>query len=51
MKTRVSAACLAAALLAGIPLLAHHEILGKFDDTKTTTLTGVVFLDPPKRVN
>ena len=42
MRTRVSAACIAAALLAGIPLLAHHEILAKFDDTKTTTLNGVV---------
>jgi len=47
MKNRVSAAILAAALLAAVvgsavPLLAHHEILAKFDDTKTTTLTGVV---------
>jgi len=46
MKNRVSAAVLAAALLAAlgsaVPLLAHHEILAKFDDTKPMTITGVV---------
>jgi len=47
MKNRVSAAVVAAALLAAVagsavPLLAHHEILAKFDDTKTMTITGVV---------
>jgi hypothetical protein len=42
MTNRVCAALLAAALLAGAPLLAHHEILAKFDDTKTATVTGVV---------
>src|ERR1700754_4981698 len=47
MKNRVSAAILAAALLAAVvgsavPLLAHHEILAKFDDTKPMTLTGIV---------
>jgi hypothetical protein len=42
MTNRVCAALLAAALLAGVPLLAHHEILAKFDDTKTATVTGVV---------
>jgi len=47
MKNRVSTALLGAALLAAamggtVPLLAHHEILAKFDDTKTTTITGVV---------
>jgi hypothetical protein len=30
------------AVLAAIPLLAHHNITGKFDPAKTRTLTGVV---------
>jgi len=47
MKNRVSSALLGAALLAAalggtVPLLAHHEILAKFDDTKPMTITGVV---------
>src|SRR6188472_4306797 len=47
MKNRVSAALIVATLLAAalgsaVPLLAHHEILAKFDDTKTSTITGVV---------
>jgi len=47
MKNRVSAAIVAAALLAAalgsaVPLLAHHEILAKFDDTKPMTITGIV---------
>src|SRR5262245_54676590 len=28
--------------LAALPLLAHHEILAKFDDKKTMTLRGTV---------
>jgi hypothetical protein len=47
MKNRVSAALIVATLLAAalgsaVPLLAHHEILAKFDDTKTSTITGVI---------
>src|ERR1041384_4493554 len=30
------------AILAARPLVAHHEILAKFDDKKTTTLKGTV---------
>jgi Family of unknown function (DUF6152) len=41
---RVIAAALAALLLATVPLIAHHEILAKFDDKKPMTLTGVVTL-------
>jgi hypothetical protein len=47
MKLRVSQALAAASVIAlmlatGAQLFAHHEILAKFDDTKTQTITGVV---------
>jgi hypothetical protein len=35
-------ACGVGALLAAIPLLAHHNITGKFDPARTRTLSGVV---------
>src|SRR5688500_14824596 len=35
-------ACGVAVLLAAIPLLAHHNITGKFDPARTRTLSGVV---------
>ena len=41
---RVSAVALAAVLLAGTRGAAHHEILGKFDDKKPITLSGIVTL-------
>jgi hypothetical protein len=41
---RVSALALAGVLLAAARGAAHHEILGKFDDKKPVTLTGVVTL-------
>ena len=41
---RVFAAALAGLLLATVPLIAHHEILAKFDDKKPMTLNGVVTL-------
>jgi len=46
MKNRVSTALVVAGLLAAalgsaVPLLAHHEILAKFDDTKPSTITRV----------
>jgi hypothetical protein len=41
---RVFTAALAGVLLATVPLIAHHEILGKFDDKKPLTLSGVVTL-------
>jgi hypothetical protein len=40
----VAVLCLGALLLAAAPALAHHAIRAKFDDTKPTTLTGVVTL-------
>ena len=39
---RISVLVLAGVLLAVIPGLAHHEILGKFDDKKPITLNGIV---------
>ena len=41
---RVFAAALAGLLLATVPLIAHHELLAKFDDKKPMTLNGVVTL-------
>jgi len=43
-SSRLAAAALAAVFLAAVPLIAHHEILAKFDDKKPVTLTGVVSL-------
>ena len=40
----MAAAALAAVVLLTTPGLAHHEILGKFDDKKPVTLNGVVTL-------
>ena len=40
----VLATVLAALMLAIVPGQAHHPISGKFDDTKPTTLTGIVTL-------
>ena len=45
--SRVFAAAFAGLLLATVPLIAHHEILGKFDDKKPVTLSGVVTLVIP----
>ena len=42
--TRVAAAALAGLVLATVPGSAHHPISAKFDDTKATTLTGIVTL-------
>jgi hypothetical protein len=42
--TRAIASAVAALLLAAVPLIAHHEILAKFDDHKPLTLNGVVTL-------
>jgi hypothetical protein len=42
MKTRVTASLLAAVILAAVPVLAHHEVLAKFDDKKPVSLTGIV---------
>ena len=39
-----SAAAFAGLLLAGARLMAHHEILAKFDDNKPVTLNGIVTL-------
>jgi len=44
MTSRVWLAAFAALLLAGARLVAHHEILAKFDDHKPVTLNGVVTL-------
>jgi hypothetical protein len=44
MKSKVLAAAFTGLLLAGARLVAHHEILAKFDDQKPVTLTGVVTL-------
>ena len=46
MKFRAvgAALTLAGLLLAIAPAMAHHEILAKFDDTKPTTLKGIVTL-------
>jgi hypothetical protein len=41
---RAAAAALAGVVLATAPGAAHHPISAKFDDTKPTTLTGVVTL-------
>jgi len=42
---RFGASCvLAGLLLAAVPLMAHHEILAKFDDKKPLTLSGIVTL-------
>jgi len=41
---RLFAASLAALVLAGASVAAHHEILAKFDDKKPVTLTGIVTL-------
>jgi len=42
---RFAASCvLAGLLLAAVPLMAHHEILAKFDDKKPVTLSGIVTL-------
>jgi len=42
--TRVWLAAFAVLLLAGARLIAHHEILAKFDDHKPVTLNGIVTL-------
>jgi len=42
--SRVWLAAFAALLLAGARLIAHHEILAKFDDHKPVTLNGIVTL-------
>lgn len=44
MRSRVLAAAFAGLLLAGARLMAHHEILAKFDDHKPVTLNGIVTL-------
>jgi hypothetical protein len=44
MRSRVLAAAFAGLLLAGAHLMAHHEILAKFDDHKPVTLNGIVTL-------
>ena len=46
MKFRAvgAALTLTGLLLAVAPGMAHHEILAKFDDTKPTTLKGIVTL-------
>ena len=44
MTSRVVAAAFAGLLLAGARLVAHHEILAKFDDHKPVTLNGIVTL-------
>jgi hypothetical protein len=44
MTSRVLAAAFTGLLLWGAPLVAHHEILAKFDDHKPVTLTGIVTL-------
>lgn len=41
---RIASGAVIALLLARVPLTAHHEILAKFDDSKRTTLSGVVTL-------
>jgi hypothetical protein len=43
-SSRIAAAALAALVFAAVPLVAHHEILAKFDDRKPVTLNGVVTL-------
>jgi hypothetical protein len=42
MLRRLMPAVFVALLAAATPLVAHHEILAKFDDTKSTTITGIV---------
>ena len=42
--TGVVAAALAVFALAGVPGLAHHSVAAKFDESKSTTLTGIVTL-------
>ena len=37
------------AFLAALPLLAHHEILAKFDDKKPMTLKGKMEAERPRR--
>jgi hypothetical protein len=44
MTSRVLAAAFTGLLLAGARLVAHHEILAKFDDQKPVTLNGIVTL-------
>ena len=44
MTSRVLAAAFTGLLLAGARLVAHHEILAKFDDHKPVTLNGIVTL-------
>jgi Family of unknown function (DUF6152) len=44
MTSRVLAAAFTGLLLAGGRLVAHHEILAKFDDQKPVTLNGIVTL-------
>src|SRR6185503_2841071 len=47
MKTgsvRVWASALLGLLLTAVPLMAHHEMLAKFDDKKPVKLSGVVTL-------
>src|SRR5262245_14836590 len=41
---RASAVALAAVILAGVSVRAHHELLAKFDDKKPIKLTGIVTL-------
>ena len=44
MRSRVLLVAFAALLLAGARLVAHHEILAKFDDHKPVALNGIVTL-------
>jgi len=44
LTSRVWLAAFASVLLAGARLMAHHEILAKFDDHKPVTLNGIVTL-------
>ena len=43
-SVRVWASALLGVLLAAVPLMAHHEMLAKFDDKKPVKLSGVVTL-------
>jgi len=42
LRSRLLPAIAAAMLAAATPLVAHHAISAKFDDSKTTTLNGIV---------
>ena len=43
----VAATVLAMAALSTTSGLAHHSVAAKFDESKTTTLTGIVTLSTP----